>query len=153
MAVSNLLPGDVLLYKAIGFYGHIISLKTWHPIAHVEMYIGDYESIASRDGLGTGIYPWRLSELVKVCRPIQPFDLKLALYCAKQWGHQPYGWKDLLQFAGWNVQSPGIVCSPYITKVSRWGNLDPFNGEPAEKIAPFEFELSNVYQISEFAPN
>lgn len=139
-------PGDVLLYGATGFFGRVIALKTWHPIAHVECYIGNGLSVASRDGIGTGIYPVRTAGLVMICRPKVPLDVDRALALFTAVPHRPYGWIDLLQFVGLNINTPGIVCSPCITEFLRDGGLDPFNGEPAERIAPFQFMTSPVFQ-------
>jgi hypothetical protein len=67
--LRTLKPGDVLLYKPKGLFGWLIRVKTWHKIAHVECYVGDGLSVASRDGKGVGKYPLRSSELAVVCRP------------------------------------------------------------------------------------
>lgn len=146
-----LLPGDVLLYKAKGLYGRIIAIKTWHPIGHVEVYIGNGFSVASRDGKGTGTYPLRLSELDTVCRPLVPFDVLRAMTWFQAQPHRDYGWADLLQFIGMNVDTDGIVCSPFATEFSRAGGLDPFNNEPAVRIAPFQFALSTCYRNIPYA--
>jgi hypothetical protein len=146
MTSADLLPGDVLLYKASGVYGWIIRFHTGHPISHVECYVGNGQSAASRDGKGTAVYPLRTDGLVMVCRPILPFDVAKALAWFAAEGHKPYGWADLLQFIDVNVDTDGIVCSPFVTELLRAGGLDPFNGEPAEKIAPFQFETSNVFR-------
>ena len=140
-------PGDVLLYKAKGLFGWLITRKTWHNIGHVEVYVGDGQSVASRDHQGTGKYPLRLSELMYVCRPKRHFDCAKALAWFEAQPHQPYGWFDLLSFTGWNVDGKGIVCSPFATTFIRAGGLDPFNGEPAIKIAPFQFALSSKYAV------
>lgn len=151
MTGLDLLPGDVLLYRAKGLFGRIIALKTWHNISHVEIFVGNSQSVASRDGKGTGLYPWRLTELELVCRPIVAFDLAKAMVWFHEQPHCGYGWADLLQFMGWNVDRKGIVCSPFATLFSRAGGLDPFNGEPPNKIAPFEFALSPVYRVFSYA--
>lgn len=142
-------PADVLLYKPKGLFGWIIKFKTWHAISHVECYVGDGFSVASRDGIGVGKYPLRVNDLAVICRPIPTFDIPRAMRWFEMQKGTPYGWADLLQFAGFNVDSTGIVCSPFITRFSRNGGMDPFNGESAEKIAPFQFELSNCYEIFE----
>lgn len=138
-------PGDVLLYAAKGLYGRVIALKTWHPIAHVECFVGNGLSVASRDGIGTGTYPLRTDDLVMVCRSKLPLDLDRAKALFAERRHRPYGWVDLLQFAGVNIDTPGIVCSPFVTEFLRDALLDPFNGEPCEKIAPFQFLTSPVF--------
>lgn len=138
-------PGDILLYKATGLYGRVISIKTWHTVGHVECYVGNGNSVASRNGIGTGLYPLRLNDLWTVCRPRLPFDCEKAIHWFMAQPHRPYGWLDLLQFIGINIDKPGIVCSPFCAEFLRAGDLDPFNGEPAAKIAPFEFALSPVF--------
>lgn len=141
----QLQAGDVPLYRATGFYGRAIWLKTWHRISHVECYIGGGKSVASRDGIGTGTYDVRLNDIYVVCRPCVPFDLKKALAKTAERGHRPYGWYDLLDFFGFDVKNNGIVCSAYVTEFLRDGDLDPFNGEPQNDVAPFEFEISNSF--------
>ena len=141
----GLLPGDVLLYKATGLYGRIIALKTWHSIGHVEVRITETQSAASRDGKGVGLYPTRFADLVYVLRPTVPFQSRAAL----DWFHReakglPYGWADLLQFVGLNINRRGIVCSPFATQFLRAGGVPIFNREPAEKIAPFQFQTSEL---------
>jgi hypothetical protein len=141
----DLIPGDVLLYKATGFYGKVIALKTWHNIGHVEVYIGESRSAASRDRKGVGLYPVRFADLAYVLRPIVPFQLRAAL----DWFHRdanglPYGWADLLFFAGLNINRKGIVCSPFATQFLRAGGVPVFNKEMAERIAPFQFQTSEL---------
>lgn len=149
---SALHPGDVLLYRAKGLYGRIIALKTWHPIAHTEVYVGNGQSVASRDGIGTGLYPLRQTELAMVCRPIPPIDLEAGMRWFESQPHRPYGWMDLLQFIGFDIETFGVVCSPYSTLFVRSFMPDPFNGEPAYKIAPFEFLLSNCFTVFTVTP-
>jgi hypothetical protein len=153
--LRTLKPGDVLLYKPKGFFGWVIRVKTWHQIAHVECYVGDGLSVASRDGKGVGKYPLRSSELAVVCRPKPEIALnwKRAMAWYETQKGTPYGWADLLQFAGIAIDADGIVCSPFATRFCRRLGYDPFNGEDANKIAPFQFELSNCYDIYEVDTN
>ena len=159
-------PGDVLLYRPTGIFGWVIATKTWHQVGHCEIYLGAGVSVASRDGLGVGIYPLRTADLATVCReaprtcayggethtfPLR-FDLAKALAWYRIQPAQPYGWLDLLQFVGLNIDSKGIVCSPFATEFLRAGGLDPFNHEPSLKIAPFQFRLSPVFDVTE-VPN
>ncbi len=62
-------PGDCLLYRPKGVFGFFIRVKTWHHIAHCEMYVGKGKAAASREGKGVAIYPLRVSELAYVLRP------------------------------------------------------------------------------------
>lgn len=142
---EHLRPGDVLLYKSTGLFSWLIRVKTWHAVSHVEVYIGAGQSAASRDGKGTGLYPLREDGLVSVLRPVVPFQRAAAL----DWYHReakglPYGWADLLQFTGLNVDRRGIVCSPFATLFLRAGGVPVFNAEPANKIAPFQFATSEL---------
>jgi len=145
-----LLAGDVLVYRACGLYGRVIQVKTWHNAAHVEAYVGNGKSVASRNGIGTGLYPVRMSELATICRPPQSFDVKAAMAWFTASPHRPYGWLDLLQFIGLNVETGGVICSTFVTEFLRAGGFDPFNKEPADKIAPFEFELVDEMTVMPF---
>lgn len=154
VAAAQLQPGDVLLYRPVGIYGLVIWAKTWHPIAHVEVYVGDGRSVASRDGLGTGVYPLRLSELAVVCRPHVPIDVAGALARFEKKPHRPYGWLDLAQFIGIDVNSGGIVCSPCADEFLRDAGLtNLLNGEPAAKVAPFEFEVDDEFVLYDVQPD
>lgn len=132
-------PGDVLLYKPASFFGWLIRLKTWHPIAHCEIYCGNGVSAASRDGLGVNVYPWRNTELVAVLRPTVPFNYPKAFAYITSMIGTPYGWLDLLNFIGIPTDRGGIICSAFVTNVLRAGGVQIFNDEPANLIAPFEF--------------
>lgn len=141
-----LVPGDVLLYRPKGIFGRLISIKTWHNVGHCECYIGDGVSVASRDGKGVGKYELRTSELFRVCRPkdLYPFDLAAAMKWFDALPRMRYGWLDLLAFVGMQRDHDGIVCSPFCTEFLRAGGVDPFDGEPARYIAPFQFDISPV---------
>jgi hypothetical protein len=140
-----LIPGDVLLYRPKGLFGWIIRIKTWHPVGHCEVYIGNGESVASRDGQGVGRYPLRTSELFMVCRPKGHFNRIAAMKWFLALPKTPYGWLDLLAFAGVKHDAKGIVCSPFCTEFQRAGGIDIFNGEPSRFIAPFQFALDPAY--------
>lgn len=148
---SDLKPGDVLLYKGQGFYSKLIFLKTWHEISHVEVFLGDVAekrnmSTASRDGQGVGIYPVR-EDISYVLRPNVPFNKDAALEFALKATGTPYGWWDLLQFIGLDINTDGIVCSPYATYVERTASVNAFKNEKPEKIAPKDFLLSELYDV------
>ena len=142
----TLLPGDVLLYKPKGLYGWIIRVHTWHAIAHVEIAMGLGVSAASRDGIGVNYYPTRTEDLAAVLRPKPFFDLAAARRYVDAMKGTPYGWFDLLNFVGVNVDQRGIVCSPFVTEVLRHGGVPVFNAEPSRLIAPFQFQESELLQ-------
>jgi len=132
-------PGDVLLYRPTGLYGWFIRVKTWHPIGHVEIAMGNGLSTASRDKQGVNYYPTRTSDLAYVLRPAVAFDLEAAQRYVSTMIGMPYGWWDLANFVGIPVDSKGIVCSPYATLVLRAGTVPIFAREAANLIAPFQF--------------
>jgi len=147
--VAQLKAGDALLYRGKGLYGWLIRLKTWHPIGHVEVYLGLGLSTAARDKIGVGLYPVRESELAYVWRPHVAFNAPRALDYATKHKGEPYGWLDLLAFIGLKTDGKGIVCSPYATDVHRAGGVDPFNGEASRDIAPFQWLTSPAGEIYE----
>jgi hypothetical protein len=155
LPLTALQPGDCLLYAPKGFFGWVISIKTWHPIAHCEAYVGNGLSVASRDGIGVGQYDWRRSELKYVLRPNQPFDLQAALTrFDSEWRGQGYDWLGLLRF-GWRAPVSAFrfqnkqFCSEMLARFYRAGGLDAFNGADADSIAPFQFMLSSCFDVYE----
>lgn len=148
--VSNLQAGDVLLYGPIGVFGWVISVKTWHKIAHCEIYWGEGKSAASRDGLGVDLYPMRTSELIYVLRPAK-FNKDLATPYVEATLGTPYGWWDLLNFIGADLDARGIICSTFVTNVLRAGGVSVFNRENANDIAPFQFLTSELLTEVDFS--
>ena len=147
MDLSKLQPGDALLYKPKGLYGLLIRMHTGHPVGHVEVYLGAGRSTASRDKIGVDIYPLRTEGLIQICRPKLPFDvLKATAFALSQKG-TPYGWGDLFNFIGLDVDAKGIVCSPWATLVYRAACGDPFNGDAANRIAPFQFATTTFFEV------
>lgn len=149
MKVQDFLqPGDNLLYRPKGFFGWLIAIKTWHKISHCECYIGDGQSVASRDGIGVGIYPLRTAELCYILRPKEPFLLAAAMdKFRRSYQGQGYDWAGLLRFA-WREPVSQIrfnnkqFCSEFLTRFDRDGGMkELFNGEDADAIAPFQFLL------------
>jgi hypothetical protein len=147
----TLRAGDVLLYRPKGVFGWIIAIKTWHSVAHVEAWNGK-QAVASRDGIGVGYYPFRRSDLCAIVRPRRQFNIKTANYqFESNWRGQGYDWFGLLRFA-WRAPVDATkfnnkqFCSELITRWLRAGGLDPFNGEDADAIAPFQFLLSPVFR-------
>lgn len=151
----QLQPGDALIYDAKGLFGWIIAIKTWHAIAHCEGYIGFGQSVASRDGIGVGLYPLREDRLRYVLRPNVPFDhARAGAAFRKHWQGQGYDYLGLLRFA-WRARvrdrrfDNRQFCSEFLTRWYRAGGIDPFNGEDADAVAPFQFMLSNCFAVYE----
>lgn len=137
-------PNDILLYRPAGIFGRLISIKTWHAISHVEIYDrvdpdGSRWSVASRDGLGVDRYPLRLSELTYILRPTVPLNRVAGQQYFDSLKGTPYGWVDLLDFIGLNVNTRGIVCSPFAAGYLRAEGWPVFPADPINKVAPFQF--------------
>ncbi len=152
-------PGDNLLYKPKGFYGHLIAMKTWHNIAHCECYVGNGQSVASRDGIGVGLYPLREAQLAYILRPQDPILLALAMDKFRRvYQGQGYDYMGLLRFA-WRAPISKIrfenkqFCSEFLTRFDRdMGLTELFNGEDADAIAPFQFLLApefDKYEVND----
>ena len=103
---TTLFPGDCLLYFGGTLIDWVIALKTWSKVSHVEIYVGEFEhngqwgkwSVASRNGIGVGLYPLRRSGLVCVRR-----TKSINLEAGMKWfwsnaNGQGYDWKGLLCF-------------------------------------------------------
>jgi hypothetical protein len=151
--VVDLKAGDCLLYSPTGIFGSLIALKTWHPIAHVEVYVGDHGypmSVASRDGQGVNFYPLRTKQLAYVLRPTNPLDLACGLRYARRMTGTPYGWRDLLNFVGYKVDRHGIVCSPFATEFYRACGWNIFPLDTANQVAPFQFQslVGNGFEVA-----
>lgn len=137
-------PNDILLYKPASFFGRLISIKTWHAISHVEVYkgideSGDRCSYASRDGIGVGKYPLRLTDLVYILRPHKYLDRVAGDQFFQRLEGTPYGWMDLLNFIGVPVDRKGIVCSAFVAGYLRAEGWDVFRTDNINKVAPFQF--------------
>jgi hypothetical protein len=146
---ATLKPGDCLLYRPKGFFGFLIGKKTWHRVAHCEMYIGKGRSVASRDGKGVAVYPWRNTELGYVLRPLRSDVLDWASFW--KWfatvNGQKYDWFGLLRFVHTGEAGKGdngkMFCSEFLTR-AYWA-LDArviSKQEDADAIAPFQFLVS-----------
>ncbi len=106
-AEPTLEQGDVLLYRpgnlrngVMGwFFGLLITLKTWTRISHAEVYIGDNQAMASRDGKGVAKYPLRRDGLAYVLRPkAAPDMLQGFRWFYSNANGQKYDWMGILVF-------------------------------------------------------
>ena len=139
-------PGDVLLYRPDGFWGHVIALKTWHDVSHCEGYTGGGESVASRDGIGVNRFPLRLEKLGYVLRPHQPIDLAAAMAWFETVKGQKYDWVGLLRFVlvRWarhgGTPKTGMFCSSFLNRWLRAGGVQAFNpAADSDAIVPASF--------------
>src|SRR5690606_3796554 len=69
-------PGDVLVYARSGFFNRLIELKTYSHVSHVELYLGNGKTSASRNGVGVDTYDFDPYGLGYVLRPQGPVDME-----------------------------------------------------------------------------
>lgn len=148
--IPTLLPGDHLLYgkKPRDIFGLITSWKTWSPAVHIEVYIGNNVSMASRNGIGVNRYPLRTEQLIAVLRPKTPINMVKGLAWFDQAGvkGRPYGWLDLLHFEGFKIKSGGWICSQFAALFDEACDFLSFNSQYFEgSIDPGDFFLSPVF--------
>lgn len=148
MSIPILKPGDVLLYAPSGVFGHLIAIKTWTKISHVETYLGNNESAASRDGIGVDTYPLRIADLAYVLRPKREPNLAAGLRWHEPTRGQKYDWKGLLVFtlAVKQGAKDRMFCSEHTTRLQRAMGITPFAKQwDADRVAPANFLMSPVY--------
>lgn len=147
-------PGDLLLYGKAGwktwfsdFPSRAIQVKTWSDVSHCEIVVDDQRSIASRNGIGVGIYPRRTDDLRHVLRPVAEahFDMDAAMVWGRSCLGQGYDWWGLARFFTINEGDPSKqFCSEFATRFYRHGNLLPFHPDTdADLVSPGMF-LSSV---------
>ncbi len=143
--LPDLLPGDILLYADHSFVDWCIKLRCWSDVAHVEIYLENGLSTASRNGLGVNFYPLRLDGLRYVRRPVVPFGLVAArTYAAKMRG-TPYGYADLGRFYLLNLPTKGLICSQYGDLLLRAGHVIAFAEDyPAGAVSPRDFRVTSL---------
>ena len=142
-------PGDVLLYRGTGVFSRLIQVKTWSKVSHCEGYVGQGQSVASRDGKGVGLYPLRVEGLCAILRPRGLFNLVVAMDWFKTVDKQGYDWFGLLAFfaARWQGSTnQKMFCSEFLTRWQRKGDIEPFSPEyDADAVSPGMFLSSPVY--------
>ena len=125
-----LLPGDMMLYyDEHNPVDWVIAEKTGKRVSHVERFIGDGQSIASRNGIGVGTYPLRLDGLVCVRRINVPWKLADGLAWFKTVDGQAYDFKGLLTATAFVGEgTPGdMFCSEFSLNFDRACGVEPFN--------------------------
>lgn len=158
--LSKLRPGDCLLYSRTPFlksrlgwfFGLVINVKTWSRFSHVEVYAGNGQSFASRDGQGVGLYPFRASELLKVRRPDpEKYTHSRSVRWFETVDGQKYDWLGLLCFtlAVERGSNGKMFCSEFATRWYRNAGLLVFNQEfNADRVSPAQFDQVPSPQLS-----
>lgn len=161
---EQLREGDCLLYgrvplarsRAGWFFGGVTMLKTVSPFCHVEIYDGDGESLAARDGVGVGCYPLRMDQLVCVRRPPSGYEHdRVRRWFDATADGQGYDWLGLLNFALAAKQSSPdkMFCSEFAVRAYRVGLVRPVNPDmDADRCAPAHLwqtpALATVWQAA-----
>ena len=140
----ELQPGDVLLDCSRSLIGWAIRFRTWSDVEHVEVYLGEGRSVASRNGIGVGKYPLRIDGLVRVFRPVENPDVIAGLLWFADVDGLPYAWTDLLRFYGWALDSAkGMICSQFADAFLRQCGVQLFNVQyPDGAVTPRDFEIT-----------
>lgn len=149
VTAADLLPLDVLLFARKSVFGDLIEHASKTPFTHVETYLGDGKTAASRDGKGVATYELDLEGIAVVLRPKEAGDLsKLLAYHTTTFG-LPYAWKGLFDAfvkLDWNDNEKGMWCSEKTTHDQRAAGLTPFAPDvPATMISPGDFFKSPAY--------
>lgn len=152
MTLIELQPGDVLLYRGVGIIGWAIRTKTWSRVSHVETFIGDGKTAASRDGLGVetyNLYPEVSGKrtLEYVLRPNVPFDFAAGLAWHETVRGQKY---DLLGlffsfFSQKGGSSDKMFCSEHTSRMANRMGYFPFGEFDCDKVSPGMFLASPLY--------
>lgn len=147
--VPALRPGDVLLYSGTGLFSALIRIKTWSRFSHVEVYDCVGHAVASRDGIGVGLYPFRHRDLAMVLRPREPFALEGARAWFRSVNGQGYDWLGLTCFfiARWQGRDNcRMFCSEFACRYLRAGGLEPFHQDyDADAVSPGMFAASPAF--------
>jgi hypothetical protein len=143
VTTRDLQPGDVLLYAPSSFWTYAIAVKTWNKVSHCEIFIGEGQSVASRDGIGVGQFPLRTSGLTHVVRPPR-VDMGVAMAWFDEVNGQGYDWWGLTRFILWGATPANnpdkMFCSEFATRWLRRGGAEPFAPNvDADAVAPAQF--------------
>lgn len=158
---EDLIAGDILLYASPPsdpnlidrIVDGVIEVKEGDDVAHIEIYVGNGLSWASRNGVGVNEYPFRPDGLKYVRRVNGIFDSQ----AAKEWFEagvkgMKYGFGDILASVRPDADgqsSPdiatlnGVDCSHFAAALLETALCPQFDRSyPKNKITPRDFKLS-----------
>lgn len=143
-------PGDCVLYAPTDIFDYAVALKTWTYVSHVEVFVGNGYSVASRNGEGVGRYPVRLDHIAAVRRPGPGFDLEKAIAWFYALGKQKYGWRTLLSFVLLNNNpiEGHMICSEFAAGFYRAGNNPLFAKDWPDYRTPPSLEVATAALIT-----
>lgn len=139
-------PGDCILYSPTDVFDWAVALKTWTCVSHVEVFIGDGYSVASRNGQGVGKYPVRLEGVAAIRRPGPVFSLDAAMNWFYALGKQKYGWRTLLTFMMLNNNpiEGHMICSEFVAGFYRAGGNPLFAPDWPDYRTPPSLEVATA---------
>lgn len=149
--MSDVRPGDVLLFDRRGWFQLLTKVKTWSDVSHAEIVLTSGDVGAARSG-GVHIYDLDLNGLAYVLRPRTPFDVVRALaWHEREAEGQGYDYFGLLNFYWARYRGRAnrrMFCSEYVTRALRAGGVEPFQaGKDADTVAPATFLYSAALEV------
>jgi hypothetical protein len=147
----ELFPGDHLIYTAFNPVDIGIMVKTGSWGCHIEIYIGNGLSVASRNGKGIDQYALRTDGLSCVLRPRLPFDIERGMYwfCRLHPYEKAYAWRELGNFflPFGTVKCRGMICSVFAAHFDHHSGYHPFNIDwNPNKISPADYLKSGLFE-------
>ncbi len=147
---SLLKEGDAMLFYEPTLLDTLIAVKTSFWCAHIEIYDGDGQSVASRNGIGVNRYPVRLNGLIAVRRPKTCIDWQMGQeWFEKHARWQKYDFKGLMCFyLAVKQGSPHrMFCSEFALRRYRASCFQPFNpNQDADRTSPGLFWSSGTFE-------
>jgi len=150
---DDLIVGDTLGYASADLTNLAIEWKEGDDLAHVEVYAGNGQSWASRNGIGVNIYPFRLAGLKIVRRNKGIFEEEpVEVWFKSGVQGMKYGFGDILAeveigasgYSGTDLtKCDGVDCSHLyaaLQEVARCPHFDPTY--PKNHIEPRDMKLS-----------
>jgi len=151
-------PGDHILYSPSNWVGYIIALKTWtwKGAAHIEVYIGNNQSVGARLE-GVKVWPLRNDKYAAyILRPKCALDMDKAMaWFMKEANGDHYSIDGLFKFflpnetpidSTKNYKSE--FCSMLADMFDQKGGFYPLSPQwPATKTAPAQFRQSPAFDI------
>lgn len=140
---QDLKVGDICLYSTLDITDEVIEWKEGDNVAHIEIYIGNNVSWASRNGTGVNAYPFRFSGLKYVLSPVGTFNIDKAT----KWFNDgvkglPYGFGDILESINIKNNLKGVDCSHFGSSLLEVAEVPLFNSwYPKNKITPRDFKI------------
>ena len=144
---ADLNVGDILLYGGADLVDRVIDWKEGEPlaggVAHIEIYAGNGQSWASRNGIGVNLYPFRPDGLQEVRRPQSRFNLAAVVKWFPFVNGSPYGWSDIAATIDLPFSEKGFDCSHFAGTLLLIAECPQFDAAyPLNRITPRDFRIS-----------